>query len=183
VVDKVLLDWLVRGLAKPGKTQKGLAAALEVDPSAITRLVQGERDFQVAELPKIAGYIGEEVPPSCFMPVPVDGLVVPIQIGRPALDREDDGLAKAIAAVGSLSELARRIGLSTQAVSQWQRVPPERCLDVERVSGVSRYVLRPDVYGLVPAPGVARAQTWECHKCGRVYPVTFSGPCICFDAR
>jgi transcriptional regulator with XRE-family HTH domain len=26
-------------------------------------------------------------------------------------------------------------------------------------------------------------QTWECHKCGRVYPVTFPGPCICFDVR
>lgn len=32
----------------------------------------------------------------------------------------------------------------------WQRVgriPAERCLDVERLTGVPRHIMRPDVYG------------------------------------
>ena len=38
-------------------------------------------------------------------------------------------------------------GISSQAVSQWQRVPVERVLDVERLTGISRHKLRPDIYG------------------------------------
>ena len=57
------------------------------------------------------------------------------------------GLAKAIAAAKTITALAEKIGLTAQAVSQWDDVPPERCLDVERATGVSRYELRPDIYG------------------------------------
>jgi DNA-binding transcriptional regulator YdaS (Cro superfamily) len=39
-------------------------------------------------------------------------------------------------------------GISPQAVSQWKRVPSERVLDVERVTGISRSELRPDLYPL-----------------------------------
>ncbi|WP_082511553.1 transcriptional regulator [Devosia sp. Leaf420] len=59
-------------------------------------------------------------------------------------------LQSAIDAAGSASELARRLGIKPAAVLQWVRVPAERCLEVERVTGVSRHELRPDVYG--PAP-------------------------------
>ena len=60
------------------------------------------------------------------------------------------GLAKAIASAGSLTVLAEKLGLTLQAVCQWGEVPPERCLDVERLTGVSRHVLRPDIYGPDP---------------------------------
>lgn len=60
------------------------------------------------------------------------------------------GLAAAIAAVDSVSDLADKLGLTLQAVCQWSKVPPERCLDVERVTGVSRHILRPDIYGPPP---------------------------------
>ena len=63
------------------------------------------------------------------------------------------GLAKAIAAAGNLTTLASKIKVTIQAVSQWDEVPPERCLDVERETGVSRYELRPDVYGRPPEGG------------------------------
>ncbi|KFL27051.1 CI repressor [Devosia sp. 17-2-E-8] len=59
-------------------------------------------------------------------------------------------LQRAIANVGSASELARRIGVTPAAVLQWDMVPIRRVPDVERVSGVSRYDLRPDFFGLPP---------------------------------
>ncbi|WP_024900291.1 Cro/CI family transcriptional regulator [Brucella rhizosphaerae] len=49
--------------------------------------------------------------------------------------------------VGGASALARALRITPQAVNQWQVVPPERVLEVERHSGVSRHFLRPDVFG------------------------------------
>jgi DNA-binding transcriptional regulator YdaS (Cro superfamily) len=59
-------------------------------------------------------------------------------------------------AAGGPSALARALSesgdkASPQAVSKWHRVPAERVLEVEKLSGVSRYELRPDVYGPAPA--------------------------------
>lgn len=45
-------------------------------------------------------------------------------------------------------QLAKRLGISAQAISQWRRVPVERVLEVERLTGVSRHELRPDIYPL-----------------------------------
>ena len=58
----------------------------------------------------------------------------------------DPGLSAAIQAVGGVSELARRIGISQPSVSNWDKVPAERVLAVEAVSGVERMRLRPDLY-------------------------------------
>ncbi|MGE3366567.1 MAG: molecular chaperone TorD family protein, partial [Rhizobiaceae bacterium] len=52
----------------------------------------------------------------------------------------------AIRAAGSVSELARRIGISQPSVSNWIRVPAERVVTVESVTGVNRATLRPDLY-------------------------------------
>jgi DNA-binding transcriptional regulator YdaS (Cro superfamily) len=46
--------------------------------------------------------------------------------------------------------LALRYGLSSPAVAQWMVCPPERVLDIEQLSGVSRHELRPDVFGPFP---------------------------------
>lgn len=59
----------------------------------------------------------------------------------------DHGLNEAIRAAGGVSELARRVGISQPSVSSWNRVPAERVLEVEAVTGVARVVLRPDLYG------------------------------------
>lgn len=58
----------------------------------------------------------------------------------------DPGLQQAIRAVGGVSELARRIGISQPSVSNWDRVPAERVLAVEAATGVMRAALRPDLY-------------------------------------
>jgi TorA maturation chaperone TorD len=77
----------------------------------------------------------------------------------------DPGLSEAIRAVGSVSELARQIGISQPSVSNWMRVPAERVIAVEAATGVDRSVLRPDLYGEVQTGAVdevdaARAQEY-----------------------
>lgn len=58
----MFLDWLRIGLSKPGKTHQGLADALGVDRSAVTKMLSGRRKIQASELIAIAEYIGETVP-------------------------------------------------------------------------------------------------------------------------
>jgi TorA maturation chaperone TorD len=55
-------------------------------------------------------------------------------------------LSAAIEAAGGVGALARSLGLSQPSVSNWQRVPAERVLSVETITGIGRAVLRPDLY-------------------------------------
>jgi len=79
----------------------------------------------------------------------------------------DPGLSEAIRAAGGISELARQIGISQPSVSNWIRVPAERVISVEAVTGVDRAMLRPDLYGEKKPAGdvdevdVARAQEYS----------------------
>jgi TorA maturation chaperone TorD len=59
----------------------------------------------------------------------------------------DPGLDQAIRAAGGVSALARKIGISQPSLSNWTRVPAERVLVVEGLTGIDRAVLRPDLYG------------------------------------
>ena len=61
------------------------------------------------------------------------------------------------------TELAKRLSelgssITSQAISQWNRVPAERALDIERVTGVSRQDLRPDLW---PRDDTSPRQTIE----------------------
>jgi TorA maturation chaperone TorD len=58
----------------------------------------------------------------------------------------DAGLEHAIDAAGGVAQLARKIGIAQPSVSNWNRVPAERVIAVESATGVSRKVLRPDLY-------------------------------------
>jgi TorA maturation chaperone TorD len=57
------------------------------------------------------------------------------------------GLQEAISAVGDVTELARRIGISQPSISNWVRVPAERVVAVESATGVPRVTLRSDLDG------------------------------------
>jgi DNA-binding transcriptional regulator YdaS (Cro superfamily) len=56
------------------------------------------------------------------------------------------GLKAAIEAAGGMRKLASRLQISYQAIQHWRRIPAERLIDIERVTGISRAVLRPDLY-------------------------------------
>jgi len=53
-----------------------------------------------------------------------------------------------------MRELSLRLSktrrLTVQAISQWERVPADRCIDFERITGLSRHDLRPDIFGPKP---------------------------------
>ena len=79
----------------------------------------------------------------------------------------DAGLNLAVDAAGGVAQLARKIGIAQPSVSNWNRVPVERVIAVEAVTGVSRKLLRPDLYRepatdghAVDAEDAARAQEY-----------------------
>ena len=58
----------------------------------------------------------------------------------------DEGLVRAIDAAGGVRPLARALGVSQPAISNWKRVPADRVIAVEGVTGITRAALRPDLY-------------------------------------
>jgi TorA maturation chaperone TorD len=75
----------------------------------------------------------------------------------------DASLSRAIDAAGGVAQLARKIGIARPSVSNWSRVPAERVIAVEAVTGVPRKELRPDLYGekdVVHPIDAARAQEY-----------------------
>lgn len=73
-----------------------------------------------------------------------------------------DALSKAIELADGVTRMAEKLGLRQSVVSNWKRrgqVPAERCLAIEQVTGgeVTRYELRPDVFGTKPSKAKAKA--------------------------
>ncbi len=61
----------------------------------------------------------------------------------------EDGLEQAIQAAGGVGALARALGISQPAVSNWLKIPAERVLAVAALTGLKRSVLRPDLYPIM----------------------------------
>lgn len=47
---------------------------------------------------------------------------------------------------GQITRIAEELGVTPWAVCKWKRIPAERVLEVERIIGISRHILRPDLY-------------------------------------
>ena len=56
------------------------------------------------------------------------------------------GKAAAIKAAGGVRALARALGIKHASIVGWSEIPAGRLVDVERVTGVPREILRPDLY-------------------------------------
>lgn len=55
--------------------------------------------------------------------------------------------------------LSKALGLSRAAVSQWSTVPVGRLLDVERITGIPREQIRPDLFVRASSPDSANKKT------------------------
>jgi len=60
----------------------------------------------------------------------------------------DEALSKAVSIVGGNAALARSLGITREAVSQWDRCPAERVVAVSDATGgkVTTEDLRPDIF-------------------------------------
>lgn len=71
------------------------------------------------------------------------------------MNKKPTPLDEAIKIAGTQLALAEMLGIKSPSISEWKergRVPAERCLAIEAVTGgaVTRYALRPDIYGAAP---------------------------------
>jgi len=53
-----------------------------------------------------------------------------------------------VAKAGGIAALARHLGIKHNSIYSWEQVPPKRVLEVERITGIPRHRLRPDMYPL-----------------------------------
>ena len=53
---------------------------------------------------------------------------------------------------GMLAKIAHDLGLTRTAVVKWKKVPAERLSEIEFITGIPRYELRPDICPPPPMP-------------------------------
>lgn len=62
---------------------------------------------------------------------------------------------------GLTAKIAKGLGIFGSAVSMWERVPAERIPEVERITGIPRHLLRPDIC----LPPAAPVHKQSCEVC------------------
>jgi DNA-binding transcriptional regulator YdaS (Cro superfamily) len=67
-------------------------------------------------------------------------------LGRRRVPALDPGKEAVLEVTGGLKPLAEALGISSAAVSKWPRIPKSRIILIERLTGVSRHVQRPDLH-------------------------------------
>ncbi len=48
---------------------------------------------------------------------------------------------------GGPSRLAKQLGITHTAVIRWKKIPPIRVITLEKLTGIPREELRPDIFG------------------------------------
>lgn len=74
------------------------------------------------------------------------GLLWAMKAGRKQKTAPPEPVRRAFDAVGGPGRLGELLGLTRAAPYYWTRVPAERVLRVEELTGVPRHELRPDLY-------------------------------------
>jgi 3,4-dihydroxy 2-butanone 4-phosphate synthase/GTP cyclohydrolase II len=93
MLDQRLVAWIKDGLARPGKSQNGLAETLGVDPSSISRLLKGARQVKTREIELISSYLGFGPPADAF--------------GSPGSGRTRGAVAQTAAVVEAIEAVGR----------------------------------------------------------------------------
>jgi DNA-binding transcriptional regulator YdaS (Cro superfamily) len=60
--------------------------------------------------------------------------------------RRKTALDEVLKAVGGYRALGRHLGISHQAITHWKQVPAKHLVAIEKISGVPRERLRPELY-------------------------------------
>lgn len=81
-------------------------------------------------------------------------------VSRSVIIADMDALEKAISTFGTVSAMASAIGVKPNVIGNWRlrkQVPAEHCRAIEAATGraVTRYELRPDVFGDSPSDPMA----------------------------
>jgi DNA-binding transcriptional regulator YdaS (Cro superfamily) len=63
----------------------------------------------------------------------------------------DEAISRIRAKRGLPSLIARELNLTRAAVVKWAKVPAERLVEIERITGIPRHELRPDI---CPPPSI-----------------------------
>lgn len=58
----------------------------------------------------------------------------------------NEGLKQAIERAGGTRKLAKMLGITRQAIEKWTSIPARHIIVIERLTGVPREKLRPDLY-------------------------------------
>jgi hypothetical protein len=69
-----------------------------------------------------------------------------IEVKEPLSVTPRKALQEAIRHAGSQAALAKSLGVSKQAVQVWEIAPVRHVLKIEKLTGIPRRTLRPDVY-------------------------------------
>ncbi len=72
---------------------------------------------------------------------------IPYKPSSTRRSRRNARLDQLLGVTGGATGLANALGgITSQAIAQWKKVPANRVLRVEAISGISRHELRPDIY-------------------------------------
>jgi DNA-binding transcriptional regulator YdaS (Cro superfamily) len=62
------------------------------------------------------------------------------------MKKRTSSLLNVFAAFGSMSKLAKHLGVTRAAVSHWKVVPFKHLAEISKLTGIPRSELRPDLY-------------------------------------